>query len=104
MHATMFEKTSAAQGTPLLFVLPKNLGAFPVLAMKTMVLELTYREELPADMTASTMSALIRLAAGAMPASESEIVRGDAAVRDPEARRRLSSYGMRMPMKNTMPT
>ena len=33
MHANKFETSSATHGTPARFVMPRNLGAFPVRAM-----------------------------------------------------------------------
>ena len=90
MQAMRLENSSATQGTPALLTRPRNFGALPVLDMKSSVRDDTYSEELPALMTAMTMIALMTDAAGATPASSSEMVSGDAAVLEPGAKRRLS--------------
>ena len=68
-----------------------------------MVLDATYSELLPAEMTETTINALIRWAAGKIPAFSKAIVRGEAAVLDPEDRSCGSSYGIRIPIKNIIP-
>lgn len=104
IHPIRLENNNATHGTPALFTLPRILGAFPLRAMKSIVRDETYNEELPALMTAITMTALISDAPALNPASKSAMVRGDLAVLDPFERRRLSSHGINMPMKNIMPT
>ena len=54
-------------------------------------------------MTLITIRALIRWAAGRMPASASAMVRGELAVVEFEFSNRLSSYGSKMPIKNIVP-
>lgn len=83
MHAKRFEKIKAAQGTPALFVRPRKRGAFPLRDMNRIVRDATYRELLPAEITDTTINALIRCAAGRIPASVSAIVNGELAVFDP---------------------
>ena len=104
IHAIKFEKSNATHGTPTLLTFPNTLGAFPFLAINSIVLELTYKLEFPALITAITITALIRLAPASMPAFSNAIVSGDLAVLEPLERSWLSFQGMRMPMKNIMPT
>jgi hypothetical protein len=49
------------------------------------------------------MSALIKCAAGRIPASARAIVNGELAVFEVSPRSLLSLYGMRIPMKNMVP-
>ena len=91
------------QGTPARFVRPINFGAFLLRDMKRSVLEATYRELLPAEMTLITIRALIRCAAGRIPASVRAIVKGELAVFEVAPRSCLSFHGMRMPIKNIVP-
>lgn len=104
MHATRLESSNATHGTPALFTLPRILGAFLFRAMKSMVRDETYSDELPALMTAITMTALISDAPALIPASESAIVSGDFAVLEAFDRRRSSFHGISMPIKNITPT
>lgn len=104
MQAIKLEKSKATHGTPALLTLPKILGAFPLLAMNSIVRDETYSDELPALITAMTMTELISEAPAWIRASESAMVRGDAAVLDPFPSNRSSFQGISMPMKNTMPT
>lgn len=104
MQAIRLEKSNETHGTPALFTLLKNLGALLLRAIKSMVRDEIYSEELPALRTAITMTALIREAPALIPASESAMVNGDLAVLDPSARRSPSSQGIKMPMKKTVPT
>lgn len=85
MQAKRFEKHNATHGTPYLFVRPMKRGALPFRDMNSIVLDATYSELLPAEMTETTIKPLIRWAAGGIPASSNEIVRGEDAVSDPEA-------------------
>lgn len=103
MQENRFEKTSATHGTPMRFVRPMKRGALPFLAMNSKVREATYNEPFPADTTLSTIKALIRCAAGRIPASVREIVNGELAVLADEPRSLGSVYGIRMPMKNIVP-
>lgn len=104
IQAIRFEKSNETHGTPALFTLLKILGAFLLRAIKSIVREEIYSEELPALRTAITITALISDAPALMPASESAMVNGDLAVLDPAARRLSSSHGIKMPMKKTVPT
>lgn len=104
MQANTFVNNSAAHGTPRLSVLPKNFGAMPLRAIWVIVRLATYNDELPAESTEMTMSALMRCAAGAMFASDKAMVSGDAAVFEPFPSRRGSFAGIRIPMKNIIPT
>ena len=104
IHAIRLEKISATQGTPALLTFPMNFGALPFRAMKSIVRDETYRDELPALITAITMTALMREAPAFMPASASAMVRGDFAVLEDLDSRRLSFHGIKIPMKNIMPT
>lgn len=104
MHATRLENNNATHGTPDLFTLPRIFGAFPLRAINSIVREETYSDEFPALMTATTMTALMIEAPALIPASESAMVSGDFAVLDPFDKRRLSFHGIKMPMKNIMPT
>ena len=104
MHAKKLLNKSATHGTPCLFVLPKNFGAFPFLDMNKSDLEATYKLEFPAEMTDMTIKPLIREAAGSIPALSKAIVKGDLAVREPAARRFGSLYGIKIPIKNIIPT
>jgi hypothetical protein len=54
-------------------------------------------------MTLITIRALIRCAAGRIPASVKAIVKGELAVFEFDPRSCLSFHGMRMPMKNIVP-
>jgi hypothetical protein len=54
-------------------------------------------------MTLITIRALIRCAAGRIPASCKAIVRGELAVLDVDPSSLWSLYGIRMPMKNMVP-
>lgn len=54
-------------------------------------------------MTLITIRALIRWAAGRIPASERAMVKGELAVVELELSNRLSSYGIKMPMKKIVP-
>lgn len=103
IQAKRFEKHRATHGTPYLLVRPMKRGAFPFLDMNNIVLDATYSELLPAEMTETTINPLIRWAAGRIPASSKAIVRGEDAVEDPVASSFLESYGIRMPMKNIIP-
>ena len=76
----MLVNIKPTHGTPARFVRPMNLGALPLRAMKSSVLDATYSELLPADITLITISALMRCAAGRIPASVNDIVRGELAV------------------------
>jgi hypothetical protein len=58
---------------------------------------------LPAEITLITMSALIKCAAGRIPASARAIVNGELAVFEVSPRSLLSLYGMRIPIKNMVP-
>jgi len=71
------EKMRAIQGTPRELVRPRNLGALPLRERKRIVREATYKEPIPAEMTLTTIRALMRWAAGAIPASASAIVSGE---------------------------
>jgi hypothetical protein len=71
--------------------------------MNKRVRDATYRELLPAEMTLITMRALIRWAAGRIPASCNEIVNGELAVFEEDPKSLLSFHGMRIPMKNIVP-
>jgi hypothetical protein len=90
MHEKMLEKIKATHGTPLPFVRPMKRGALPFRDMKSRVLDATYKELLPAEMTLTTIRALMRLAAGRMPASVRAIVNGELAVFEFEPSRCLS--------------
>jgi hypothetical protein len=72
--------------------------------MKRSVRDATYRELLPAEMTLITMRALMRWAAGKMPASCNEIVNGELAVLDVDPKSLWSFHGMRIPIKNIVPS
>ena len=104
MHAMTLEKSNATHGTPALFTLPRIFGALPLRAIKSIVRDETYSDELPALMTAITITALMIEAPALIPASESAIVSGDFAVLDPAESRLLSFHGISIPMKNIMPT
>lgn len=104
IQAIKLEKSTDAQGTPTLFTVPRMRGALPFRAMKSIVREEMYSEEFPALMTAMTMTELMSEAPAWIRASESAIVRGDAVVFEPLPRSRWSLKGIRMPMKNIMPT
>ena len=54
-------------------------------------------------MTLITIKALMRCAAGRMPASCREMVRGELAVLEVDPSNLGSLYGIRMPMKNMVP-
>lgn len=103
MHAKTFVKISPTHGTPALLTRPMSLGALPFRDMKRRVLEATYNELFPAEITLMTISALMRCAAGRMPASASAIVKGELAVLDDEPRSRLSLDGIKIPMKKIVP-
>lgn len=80
MQAKIFVTMSPTHGTPALLACPINLGALPLRDMKRRIRDATYRELLPAEMTLITIKALIRCAAGRIPASVSAIVKGELAV------------------------
>ena len=104
MQANRLENSSAIHGTPALLTFPNKLGAFPFLAMKNIVREATYSDELPALMTAITITALMSDAPALIPASERAIVSGDFAVFEVLDSSRWSFQGIKMPMKNIIPT
>ena len=104
MHAIRLENSKATHGTPALLTLPNILGAFPFRAIKSIVRDETYSDEFPALITAMTMTALMTEAPPLIPASESAIVSGEAAVLDPFDKSLLSFHGTTMPMKNIIPT
>ena len=103
MQENRFEQTIPTQGTPILFVRPIKRGAFPFRDMNINVRDATYSEPFPADMTLTTISALIKWAAGRIPASVSAIVKGELAVSADEPRSLSSLYGIKIPMKNMVP-
>lgn len=72
--------------------------------MKRRVLDATYKELFPAEMTLITMRALIKCAAGRIPASVRAIVKGELAVLELPLRSCLSFHGIRIPMKKIIPT
>lgn len=80
-----------------------NLGALPFLDMKSRTRDATYRELLPAETTLITIKALIRCAAGRMPASVRAMVKGELAVFEVAPSNDLSLYGMRIPIKKMVP-
>lgn len=86
MQVKMLEKIRATQGTPRELVRPMKRGALPLRAMKSIVRDATYKEPLPAEMTLITIRALIRCAAGRMPASVSAMVNGELAAVEVELR------------------
>jgi hypothetical protein len=104
MHAKTLVNTSPTHGTPRRFVRPMNFGAFPLRAIKSTVLDATYRELFPAEMTLITIKALMRWAAGRIPASSSDIVKGELAVFEVEPNSLSSFHGMSIPMKNMVPS
>lgn len=103
IQAKILVKISPTQGTPALFARPMNFGALLLRDMKRSVREATYKELFPAEITLMTIRALIRCAAGRIPASAREMVKGELAVVEVEPRSRLSVYGRRMPMKKIVP-
>ena len=103
MQAKIFVVIRPTHGTPSLFVRPMNFGAFPLRDMKSSVLDATYSELFPAEMTLITIRALIRWAAGRIPASCKEIVKGELAVFEDDPSNLSSFHGMRIPMKNIVP-
>lgn len=103
MHANRFEHISATQGTPALLVLPINCGALPVRDMNNRVRDATYNDPFPAEITLITISALIKCAAGRMPALVRAIVKGELAACEESPKRLGSLYGSRIPMKNIVP-
>lgn len=60
MQAKTFVNIKPIHGTPSLFVRPMNFGAFLFRDMKSNVLDATYRELFPAEMTLITIKALIK--------------------------------------------
>lgn len=90
MQENRLEQMIPTQGTPILFVRPRKRGALPFRAMNINVREETYSEPFPADITLITIRALIRCAAGRIPASFSARVRGELAVLEDEPRSRSS--------------
>lgn len=86
MQVKIFEKIRAAQGTPRELVRPMKRGALPLRAMKSIVRDATYNEPFPAEMTLITIRALMRCAAGRMPASVSAMVKGELAAVEVELR------------------
>ena len=103
MHANRFEQINATHGTPAAFVRPINLGALPLRDMNSIVRDATYKDPFPADMTLITISALIKCAAGIMPALVSAMVKGELAAFEESPKRWGSLYGSRIPMKNMVP-
>lgn len=103
MQENMFEQTIPTHGTPRELVRPMNRGALPFRAMNSKVRDATYKDPLPADMTLITIRALIRCAAGRIPASVSEMVRGELATFAVSPNSLGSLYGSRIPMKNIVP-
>jgi hypothetical protein len=89
-QAQIFENINAAHGTPALLVTPRKPGALPLRAMNRTVRDATYSELFPAEMTEITIRALMRWAAGRIPASVKAIVSGELAVLDPCPSRRGS--------------
>lgn len=85
IQAKRFGKHNATHGTPYLLVRLMKRGALPFRDMYSIVLDATYSELLPAEITETTINPLIRCAAGRIPASSKEIVRGEDAVLDPDA-------------------
>lgn len=100
----MFVKIKAAHGTPAALVRLINRGALRLRAMKSIVRDAAYKEPIPAEMTLTTIRALIKWAAGRMPASVNEMVKGELAASELEPSNRSSLYGSRIPMKNIVPT
>lgn len=90
MQVKIFENTIATHGTPRAFVRPRILGAFPVRAMNRIVRDEAYSDPIPAEITLTTIRALMRCAAGRIPASESPIVSGELALEELSPMRRLS--------------
>lgn len=103
MQAKMFVKIRPTQGTPARLARPMNFGALPLRDMNKSVLDATYRELFPAEMTLITIRALMRCAAGRIPASCRAIVRGELAVFEVDPSSLWSLYGMRIPMKKMVP-
>lgn len=60
MQANTFVKIRPTHGTPSLLVRPMNFGAFLLRDMYRRVLDATYRELFPAEMTLITINALIK--------------------------------------------
>ena len=89
MQVKIFENTIATQGTPRAFVRPRILGALPVRAMNRIVRDEAYRDPIPAEITLITIRALMRCAAGRIPASERAIVNGELALEERSAIRRV---------------
>lgn len=71
--------------------------------MNSSVLDATYSELFPAEITLITIRALMRWAAGRIPASCKEIVKGELAVFEDDPRSLSSLYGIKIPMKNIVP-
>lgn len=103
MQAKTLVKISPTQGTPAPLARPMNLGALPLRDMNNSVRDATYRELFPAEMTLITIRALMRWAAGRIPASCKAMVRGELAVLDVDPSSLWSLDGMRMPMKKIVP-
>lgn len=103
MHENRFDQINATHGTPAALVRPINCGALPVRDMNSSVRDATYNDPFPADMTLTTISALIKCAAGRMPALVRAMVKGELAACAESPKRFGSLYGSRMPMKNIVP-
>lgn len=103
MQENRLEQIIPTHGTPILLVRPIKRGALPFRDMNINVRDATYSEPFPAEMTLMTIRALIKCAAGRIPASVRAIVKGELAVLADEPRSLLSLYGMRIPMKNIVP-
>lgn len=103
MHANRFEQINATHGTPAAFVRPMNLGALPLRDMNSIVREATYNDPFPADITLITIRALIKCAAGRIPALVSAMVKGELAAFEESPKRWGSLYGSRIPIKNMVP-
>jgi hypothetical protein len=71
--------------------------------MNRSVRDATYSELFPAEMTLITIRALIRWAAGRIPASCKAIVRGELAVLEVDPSSLWSLDGIRIPMKKMVP-
>jgi hypothetical protein len=103
MQAKILVNIKPTQGTPSLLVRPINLGAFLFRDMYSNVLDATYSELFPADITLITIRALIRWAAGRIPASCNEIVKGELAVFEVAPSNLSSFHGIKIPMKKIVP-
>lgn len=103
MHANRFEHIKATHGTPAALVRPINFGALPLRDMNSSVRDATYNDPFPADMTLITMRALIKCAAGIMPALVRAMVKGELAAFEESPSRFGSLYGSKIPIKNIVP-